>query len=94
MKYLLIIIIFLLGFLFGVMVMHGISGKVNVVKIVEEERPLLAEAFRCHGIEEANINSDGLIYFIRDNRWCPVYNKGFRKQFLKQPQKESDYAKK
>jgi len=61
-----------------------------VVRVEEIDAPLIARAFRYHGITEALIDSSGTIYFIRNEKWCSLFSIGFREMLAQEKAKERE----
>jgi len=76
----LLISMLLAGFMIGRMK----ETKVLRIKILDADQPLLARAMKYHSIEEAMIDSTGLIFFIRDSRWCSLYGIEFREMIAQE----------
>jgi uncharacterized protein YxeA len=93
MKKIIILLIIITAYLSGIISGVIISGTKDTIIKIEADQPLLAEAFRYHGIKEATIDSTGLIYFIRDSKWCAVYNNSFRTMIATKQRRKNEYRK-
>ena len=52
--------------------------KTNIIKI-NPTPDIVILAMKYHGITEVSLDKDGkFLYFIRDSKWCRLFNNGFR----------------
>ena len=78
-KTFLIILVLMLAWIFGFIagIVVYSSERATVVQM-NPDRWLIKKALAYHGIETAHVSSDGVYYFIRNNKWCALFNNRFR----------------
>lgn len=84
------VILFLI--LMGFSYIMGFRENKPPIIITTDDPKMLIEAIRFHGLNTNSIdlpkniclvNSEGTLYFIRDKRWCALYNRSFRDYYMK-----------
>ena len=62
--------------------MHYANLKKDIIIKITPTPDIVILAMEYHGIREVMLGDEGFLYFIRDSRWCPLFNNGFRSWYV------------